>query len=319
MDASKPENTGSCGGTRGAFYLTGGCVFAFCMLVMPDICAAAASRAAVFCVEKLIPSLFPLMALNGVILGAGGAAAAAKTAGPALHRAFRLPEVFCAPFFIGLLSGFPSGAAAVAKIRGERGCSKEQAERGVAAVSNSGIAYAAAVGGMLGDMRAGVLIFVSQVVCSLLASRFLFRGLSGSYPIRNGESGAGTRGLLIRSVKEAVVPMLNVCAFIIFFAPVSALVGRAAELMRLPDAAKCLLLSLVEMTNAAAAAADSLPLPDAAAVCAFAVSWSGVCVAAQVCSATDGEGLSMKYYFRAKLICGAVSALAVRAAAVLIF
>ena len=298
------------------FYLCCSVCFAVCLLARADVCTGAVRQAVRLCLDTLIPALFPFLALNGVILGAGGAELAARTAGGIFARVFRTSPALCAPFFIGAAAGFPSGAAAIAKVYSDGGCTKNDAERALAFSSNSGPAYAiGGLGALLGDLRLGALIYAAQMASALLLARIL--------PRKNGEERetVGTAwqppqpGLFTRAVKGAVTPMLNICAFVIIFAPVTALLGRGLEAAGLSVGLRGGILSAVELTNGAAFAASALPRRMAASVCAFALSWSGLCVHAQTASYTAEAGLSLKYYVPGRLFMGAVSAALVWAAA----
>lgn len=289
--------------------------FAVCLLARADVCTEAVRRAVRLCLDTLIPALFPFLALNGVILGAGGAALAARTAGGVFARLFRSSPALCAPFFIGAFAGFPSGAAAVAEVYSGGGCTKDEAERALAFSSNSGPAYAiGGLGALLGDLRLGAVIYAAQLVSALLLARLLPR--KGKAEVKERAVFTPPKpGVFTRAVKGAVMPMLYICAFVIVFSPVTALLGRGLEAAGTPFALRGVILSAVELTNGAAFAASALTRRAAAAVCAFALSFSGLCVHAQTASCTAEAGLSLKYYIPGRLFMGAASAAMVWAAA----
>ena len=290
------------------FYLCCSISFGACLLIRADVCTDAVRGAVRLCLDTLIPTLFPFIVLNGIFLGAGGAELAARTLGRVFSRVFKVSPSLCAPFFIGLTAGFPSGAAAVARVYSNGGCSKNDAERALAFSSNAGPAFAiGGIGALLGDIRLGGVIYAAQTVSAVLLARLLPRG-------KNEGAGdeapvpAPAPGLLTRAVTGAVTPMLCVCAFVIVFAPVTALLGRGLELAGLPALPRSAILSAVELTNGAAFAASALTRRAAAAVCAFGLSFSGLCVHAQTASYTTDAGLSLKYFIPGRLFMGALSA-----------
>ena len=299
------------------FYAFSGGAFLLCLLARGDVCLPAARDALRYCGESLIPALFPFIAAGGILMGSGAAELTAGTVGRAARRFFRIPPSLCAPYLIGLVAGFPSGAAAVARVYANGGCTKDDAERALPAVSNAGAGFVCAgIGSLLGGIRYGAAIYAAQTVISLAAARILFRRSEHKEYPRSGPSVAS--GTFTQSVKSAAIAVINVCAFAVFFAPVSALAVRGLEYAGASGAVKAAAASVLELTNGARTAALLSP-PLSAAVCGFAASWSGLCVAAQISSVAADAGLSMKYYFPCKLISGAVCGICVYAASVLFF
>ena len=290
-----------------ALYLTLGIGFAACLVWRGDVCAGAVRGALEVCGKTIIPAVFPFFCAVGLILGAGGAEAAARVCGRAFARIFRVSPALCAPFLIGLISGFPAGAAAVTRVYAEGRCTKAEAERAIAFSSNAGPAYVVCgIGGMLGDLRLGAVLYAVQIVVMIAVNALFAR----RYPRVGADVPAPplprADALVTRAVKEAITPMLTVCAFVLAFAPITALLRSGLEYIGAADGVIGAALSILELTNAAGHAA-ALPLGISLPICAFAVSFSGICVAAQISAFAADAGLSMRYYFRAKLICGAVS------------
>lgn len=289
------------------FYLICSICFAICLLARADVCTDAVRRALSLCVNTLIPALFPFLVLNGIVLGAGGAQLAARTAGGLFSRVFKVSPSLCAPFFIGAASGFPSGAAAICRVYSEGGCSRKDAERALAFSSNAGPAYAiGGLGAMLGDIRLGALIYAAQLLSAVLLARMIPRG-TAAREASEINLPSPQHGLLSRAVKGAVTPMLCICAFVVVFAPVTALLDKGLSLTGIPAALRGGLLSCVELTNGAAFVCASLSRRAACAICAFALSWAGLCVHAQTASYTAEAGLSLKYYIPGKLFMGVCS------------
>ena len=296
----------------GGFY-TAACVifaigFAVCLLARPQICIPASREAVVLCAATLIPSLLPFLTVNGILLGSGAAEYAARTAGPLFSRIFGCSPVFCAPFFIGVTSGFPTGALSVVRAYENGFCTKNEAERALSFCSNAGAAFTvSALGTLLGDLRLGAAIYAAQIVSALVVSRVFCRRTAGAAFAINGFAPPRKR-LFTGAVTGAVIPLLNVCAFVIVFAPVVALIRSTAQFLEAPPEATGLLVSAIELTNAAAYLSSAVPTARAAVLCAFAVGWSGFCVHAQIAAFASEKGLSMKYYFAGKLLNGALSA-----------
>lgn len=210
----------------------------------------------------------------------------------------------CAPFITGLASGFASGGAAVSELYGQGGCTRAEAERALALCTNAGPAFViAGVGAMLGGVRYGVILYAVQLASLLLCSLILpgrGTGKAPPLPIKR-EKG----GLLVRAVCGAVLPMLNICAFVVVFSPIVALLRALLCRLGAPPCITAALLSLVEITNACAYISSYLPTRLALPFCSLAVCWSGLCTHAQILYTVSMEGLSIKYCIAGKLFSGA--------------
>lgn len=278
--------------------------FAVCLISRPNVCSEALRQSLRLCAETLIPSIFPFLIVNSLISCAGGIELAARILGKPFSLLFGVSGNLCAPFLIGLLSGFPSGGAAVASVYERGGCTKSEAERALAFCSNTGPAFAVAgIGGMLGGIRYGTVIYTVQIVCALLVS-FILPGRGASefamLPMPEQER----RGIFVNAVRGAVIPMLNICAFVLAFSPVVALVREALASVGASALVTAGILSSLELTNACAFITSFLPRSLALPFCALAVCWSGFCVHAQTKAEIVDAGLSIKYCILGKLFMG---------------
>ena len=299
-------------GRGAAVYTAGAAAMAVCLVARPQLCADAGRRAIALCAGTLVPALFPFICLNAVLMAAGAPELAQRTLGGLFSRVFGAPPSLCAPYFIGLTAGFPVGARAAANEREKGRCTASELERSLALCSNAGPAFViGGVGTMLGDLRIGVVIYAAQIVASAAVGVLAPGGERRAVRREIAPEPPDTRGLPVRAVAGACTPMLTVCAFVLFFAPVSAVLLEAAKLLSLPDRLCAALLCFCEMAGGISYAASTLPPRAAAVIAAGAVGWSGLCVAAQVSAAAGGP--RMKKYFLCKaataLLCAAICAL----------
>ena len=86
------------------------------LLFYPTQAAAGAKRGIGYCVDILIPSLFPFMALSVFVVKSGLAASMGRlTAGPC-RILFGLPGSAAAAIVMSMVGGYPVGARAVAAL-----------------------------------------------------------------------------------------------------------------------------------------------------------------------------------------------------------
>lgn len=275
-------------------------VFALCLILLPEICSAAIRKALRLLANDLIPSLFPFIALNALFSASGGTQKAAKLFGGAFSRLFGTSGNLCAPFLVGLISGFPSGAESVSEVYQRSGCKKEEAERALAFCSNAGPAFVVAgLGGIFGNIGYGALIYAVQILSAWLTAR-LFKPKHHSDIPMPGVTHK-SRISLVSAVTASVLPMLNICAFVLIFSPVAALAELGLSAVGAPEIIRALALSFIEITNASAFIAARLPISIALPCCSFAVCWSGLCVHSQTAAAVSESGLSLKFYLAGKL------------------
>lgn len=99
-------------------------VFAF-----PQTVCDAAKEGLLLWFEVVMPALLPFLILSYVILGMGISDSVSRFLAPLFCRLFGISKAGCYPLMIGMLSGYPVGAAAVAQSY-ERGLlSKTEAQR----------------------------------------------------------------------------------------------------------------------------------------------------------------------------------------------
>ncbi len=253
------------------------------------------------CANTLIPSILPFLAVNSIFSGAGGIDLAARILGRPFSKLFGVSGNLCAPFLVGLISGFPSGATAVAEVYTRGGCTRTEAERALAFCSNTGPAFAVAgIGGMLGGVKMGAAVYCIQIFCAWLSSLIL-PGRGASELALLSPNRKEQKDVFINAVTGTVKPMLNICAFVLIFSPVAALVQSFLMRSGAGDTVCALSLSFIEITNACAFITSTFPSRLALPFCSLAVCWSGLCVMAQTKAEVADFGLSMKYCIAGKL------------------
>ena len=117
------------------------------LLIFPSEVAAAARESARLAFVSVLPTLFPFLVAAELLISLRVTHSAGRLLGGMMPRLFRQPREAAPVLLLGMLSGYPVGAAAARRLYEEGGCNAEQAERLVALCNNSGPAFVVGVVG----------------------------------------------------------------------------------------------------------------------------------------------------------------------------
>lgn len=270
------------------------------LLLRPQEAAAAVRDGLGLCAGTVIPSLFPFFAVISLLLQLGLAESLQSICGPLMKPLFRMRGICALPLLAGLLGGYPSGAKTAASLYEQGRISRQEAELLLGFCDNCGPAFLLGyVGaGVLGDARAGAYLYLIHVLSALLAGMVLCRLCPGRDPALPGGRTAA-RGVpfpqaLTAAGSGAVTATLNICAFVVLFRVLAALLPPV-----LPGAA----LGALEMvTGVSALSPGRAGFVWAGAI----VGWGGLSVHCQALSAA--APLSFRWHWAGKALQAALSA-----------
>lgn len=272
------------------------------LIVNPQLCLKAAQSAINLCVDAVIPSLFPFFVCSGLLCALGFSAICSHFLSPVMRPLFNLPGAGALTLFMGILSGYPVGAATTVDLYKTGQCTKAEAERMLAFCNNSGPMFIIGMvgSGCLGNETAGLYLYISHIIAAMavgLIFRFYkstaqnLRTLPPSFT-ENKITAIFSLGGIIDS---SVFSILKVCGFVIFF---------AVFVKALPD--NPYLYSFVEITGGIKALSQNttgFTLP----FISFFLALSGLSVLFQVHAIIQSTGLSLKPYIWGKLLQGVLS------------
>lgn len=257
------------------------------------------------CARAILPTLFPFLILSDLLLSLAGTQRVLFLLATPLLRPLRLSAHGATAFLLGALFGFPIGPRIAARYYSDGVISREEAERLLLFSGNASPFFLiGSVGGaMLSSLRTGMLIYLLQLLLSLLTAFLLARFAPKKPKASTALPSWDTHGLsLSRTVQGAVKQSLVISGYVLVFSALSALFlpfckgGYVARM----------LLSLLEIGGACAhatAVRDAYSVP----FCAFAASFSGLSVYFQTRDVIEGTTLSTKRYLPIKLLTGAAA------------
>lgn len=287
------------------------------LLFFPAAASYGAMRGLEYCLIILVPSLFPFMALSAYLVKSGISDSLGRVLGPVTRILFRLPGCTAATILMSMVGGFPVGARGISALHQQGAITDRQAARMASFCVNAGPAFVISVVGvgLLGNPAAGAVLLGAQLGGSVILGILLGftepkKAAAASAP-RAGQSASP----LIDSTVDAARGTMNLCAFVILFSVLIALLretGAASFLAQLllrfgfPTAVCGASLSvLLEVTGGCF---DIAALGGSAALFAFALGWGGLCVHFQVLSSLTKIPFSRPVFLLHQLIKGLFSA-----------
>ena len=230
------------------------------------------------CGQSVIPSLFPFFVTVSFAVACGFFS---------LLRQLRLP-LNAAVFLLGAVGGYPVGGRTVGELYRAGTISRRQAEALLLYCNNAGPSFILSIAGagVFGSQRVGWALYGIHLLAALAAGLVITANNVPFLP-----------SIFVAVTRNAALTMLNVCAFVIFF------LALAALLRQLWPGLPPLVMGLLELTGGVTALKN-----DAAGFCMAAalLGWGGVSVHCQTAAVLAPQGLSPAPCFRGKLLQGAI-------------
>lgn len=217
---------------------------AWLLLRYPEAAANGVRRGLAIASQVLIPGLFPFLVLGGWLTASG----LCDRVGSWLSRpmaALGFPGCAASVWLIGLVGGYPAGAAAIAPLVQNGRLTESQARRLLCGCVNAGPGFCVATvgAGMLGSVRAGWLLWAAHAVAGTV-TLLLLRGKRQPVtpqplpPLRLAEP-------LVTATRDAARSLLGMTAFASLACLLLSLMTAAEVAPSLRRAAAC----LVEVTG----------------------------------------------------------------------
>lgn len=280
------------------------CVAGFLLLAYPEISGEGVTKGIKLCLNSLLPSLFPFMFLSGVIINLTTAAKTPKILNLISKSVFSLSGVSLIIIAFSLVGGYPVGASLVKKAFENGKITASEGKRMLLFCINPGPAFVISTVGsiMLGSKKAGVILYLSSLISSLILG-VISRLFEDDDDLREYSDFEKEKFSVSSAVNDAanstIHSMLNICAWVIFFSCLGALV----EIMPISENGKVFIKIVSEVTNGCVVALENFPLPIVCAVIGF----GGFCVHLQIMSAIIKLRLKLKYFYTFRLLAAALN------------
>ncbi len=192
------------------------------IVAMPSVSAAGVKKGLLICASSAVPSLYPFCVLSAFFVRSGLCGYLGKFLEKPVRVLFALPGSAGAAACMSFVAGYPVGAGMTAALFSDGRISQSDAQRMTLFCVNAGPAFViGGVGaGMLGSVRAGVIIFVSLTLASLalgVLTRFIPHDETDAHAAPAISSLPLSRALT-EAVAEGTKNMISICAWIVMFA-----------------------------------------------------------------------------------------------------
>ena len=278
------------------------------------------------CGTTLIPALFPFLALSVFVAATPVSDLLTGPVGKLTGALYGAPRVLGPAVLLSWIGGYPAGAKVLAEQLEQGVISPEDAELALCFCVNSGPAFMTGVvgAGVFGSASAGLGLFGCQLLAGAVGGRLMLRGRRFSPLALAGGGRQGRReplsAALVRSVTGAAASMLAMCAFVVFFSTLAALLRACGVLpaasgvlsalsggILTPRGAEGLLTGMLEVCGGSTMA-GSLPPEQAALALPFVLSFSSLSVICQVASCFPPGRLKMGMFLRSRFLHGLLTA-----------
>ncbi|MBQ8264770.1 MAG: sporulation protein [Oscillospiraceae bacterium] len=294
----------------------------FTLICGTDGAASAVKSALDICGGVILPSLLPFFFLSGILSALGFPQLLARRAAGITEKLFHASGCAAAPLFIGLLGGYPVGAACIAELTEKSVIKKEEAERLLPFCNNTGPAFiVGAVGGIFGSVKLGLLLYGVHILAALCVG-LLFAGKAeistriSSFTLPE----VGITAVLPAAVKSSVDKCLNICGFVIFFSVLSSLLETAGVLTEAAliinkffksdiGFCRCMLGGIMELGSGIAGLAALPPAPESYALASFILGFGSLSVHCQTLAVVNSAKIKCARHFAGRIIHGLLSAL----------
>lgn len=291
--------------------------FGVLIVVYSKAVAASVSTALERCLTVIIPSLYIFTALSGFFISSGTYQLLGKFFGTFSRYILKLPEELFGIFLISSVAGYPIGAKLISELYDHSEINKKDAERLLCVCYSSGPAFVIGTVGhsMFAEsisVKAGLALFLSNFSANLLLLALM--NIRKPVPEKTDKKAKldFSADIMVNSVVGGGKSMLIICAVIIFFASLTAIlfvtgiVGKLSLAVStafgisqpLSETLICAFLEISCITGL-----DSAALyPTAAAMLSF----GGLCVLLQI-KAIIGSRFSLKSFLLARPVCAGFS------------
>lgn len=273
------------------------------LTLRPEAAPAGVRTGLTLCAGTVIPSLFPFFVVISLLLQLGLADCLQGVCGPVMGPLFHMRGACALPLLAGLLGGYPSGARTAASMYAQGRLTRQEAETLLGFCDNCGpgflLGYAGAA--VLGDAGLGAALCGVHILSALVTGMIVCRvrrdrGTPQALP-QGGSGAVSFAQALTASARGAVESTLNVCAFVVLFQTLAAL---------LPGELPWYGLGALELVSGMSA----LPGGQAGFVAAAGLAgWGGLSVHCQALALTAPEGLSFRAHWLGKALQAGISVL----------
>ena len=300
------------------------------LLGWPEAASGGVRGGLATCGGVIIPSLFPFFVLSAAVSELGIPQRLARRLAEPMSRLFGVSGAGASALVLGVLGGYPLGAASAADMAGRGVITSEECSRLLGFCNNSGPGFLLGVVGIgvFDSADAGLRLYAVHIAAALLVGLCFrrYRANRPSAPVHTASRDTDAKNLpqvFTDAVSSSFFAVLNICAFVFFFMiflrllSITGLLQIAAAVLEgilspfgmTEHLATALLAGILELSTGSACLQGAALTPGTAALAAFLLGWGGLSVHCQSLLFVLETDLSCTPYFLGKFLQGVFSAL----------
>ena len=282
----------------------------FIFLMFSSSAADSAKNGIYRCINTVIPTLFPIFVINGLLINSGAAYRITRILARPIKKIFGIEGIGVYPTVIGLICGAPSGCIALSSMLENDDIRREEAS--IIAVVSSPISFSflyATVGAkMLASQKLGMILYLIGVISSVISGRIissLIKNKTNKESIHRHSFSQNPSFSLSRAISGAVSSILSISGAIVFFSSLSGLICAIPDI---PFFVKAFSTIFLEITSGAEAVTVHLSKASSFLFLCAGAGWSGLSIISQCLSAV-GKKASLGLFLVGKCINSLISLL----------
>jgi len=279
------------------------------MYLFPNVTRRAVKEALAFCVESLVPSLFPFMCTTRLAVHFGRMILKKNNGKTAL---FGLSSTGILTFCLGLVSGFPTGAVIAGKLYGCGHLHREEAER--IAMFSSVMSPAFCIvffGSEIAESKLyGLLVYCAIVISSIIAIALYDHMFpkNNTHDTHDAErTAAKDKETAASIIADSFITIIRVCAFVTFFMCIGEVVLRAVSFLipNTPSLFKAVFSGILE-ASCGVKMLGELPYSQRLLLGAVILGFGGLSATMQVRAVCSEHGLCCNRIIYIKAFCAII-------------
>lgn len=279
-------------------------LFAFVLIKYPLLSSDGIMKGLRLSAGTIVPSLFPFIVISTFAANSGAVEFLGQRTDIFFRKAFKLSGTAGSILLFGLFGGFPVGCSMASDLYCKGKITSAEAKRIALSSVNAGPAFVIGAVGtmMLSSFRAGVIIFVSLSLSSLIIA-FLTKWILPSHAEsdRTFSKDISLPDALVNSVYSSSKTMFLICAWILVFSCFLNIIAGISENKTLS--------AIIKIFAEVSQGCEQLSETKNPAHLAFVIGWSGLCVQCQVLPHVIKTGLKIRYFLCARLFQACLSSL----------
>ena len=268
------------------------------------------------CGNMLIPSLFPLTVASEILTNTGAIEKLSQKVSSPIAKILGVNKNAVAPYLLGLFGGYTSSCKSAVLLYQNGKISKRDCESIIALSNIPGLAFMTGfIGiGIFGSVSIGwklwLIAVLSTLILGFINSVFFNKNSPDcSFTVNAPRSEKSLSRIIVDAIGHSAYTMLIICACVVFFSVLIAVLSVYLSEFHLPQELKNILLGSLEITNGISDTAFIDNLSARVLYCAFLVGWSGLCVHFQIIALCEDADISFKKYFVFKALQGIICTL----------